>query len=277
MPPPALDPRRGTVPARHHAPLVAARRAVAVVGRCRRSTRPRTRRERRQLGPGARRGLSGPEHPALERRLLRVRHAELRGTQPDHQHPGVDVARRRALDPVDGDALPQLPGLGQEGNTWAPSVVYDGSGQRFRHVLHGDGGAPPATSASGSPPPRSTPAGPVHRHLARRRSARTASTPVTRRQRELRREHRPRHLHRPVTGHSWLLWKSDGNHIGEGTTSIWSVPSTLASCPGGRTHPEPPPRDDQPWQGGIVEGPDMYFSPAGGSGVPTTSSTPAAT
>ena len=61
------------------------------------------------------------------------------------------------------------------------------------------------------------------------------------------------------SGTSWLLWKSDGNHIGT-TTYIWSVrlnsdllgPSTMT--------PNGPLLANDPgsWEGGVIEGPDMY-------------------
>ena len=83
-------------------------------------------------------------------------------------------------------------------------------------------------------------------------------------------------------GNSYLLWKSDGNHIGETSTQIWSAPlsqnlqsitlsgqaSVLLSA-------------QESWQSGIVEGPDMYDNQyrAVAPTPPTTtsSSMPAAT
>ena len=60
----------------------------------------RASRWRGQLGTGLSEGLPRPECPPRpdHRYLLRVRHPELRVGDPDHQHPGVDVARRHQLD-----------------------------------------------------------------------------------------------------------------------------------------------------------------------------------
>ena len=71
----------------------------------------------------------------------------------------------------------------------------------------------------------------------------------------------------PSSGHSWLLWKSDGNHIALGQTSIWSVPLTSSLLPVAGATPSLLLDDDQSWQGGVIEGPDMYFRPAGGGGT----------
>ena len=94
------------------------------------------------------------------------------------------------------DALPTLGAWAKPGDTWAPSVAHDSRGQRLRHVLHGDGDLDRR---------------PVHRrgHVARCPPAPTrtptrirscASNGVDRsrhpRQRQLGRQHRPRHLHR---------------------------------------------------------------------------------
>jgi hypothetical protein len=59
------------------------------------------------------------------------------------------------------------------------------------------------------------------------------------------------------TGDSWLIWKSDGNHLNPPmSTIIWSVPLTADLMPSS-TNPTPLLQDDQPWQSGVVEGPDM--------------------
>jgi len=58
------------------------------------------------------------------------------------------------------------------------------------------------------------------------------------------------------TGSSWLIWKSDGNHVGE-STIIWSVPLAANLLAPTSTDPTQLLADDAPWQSGIIEGPDM--------------------
>jgi len=60
------------------------------------------------------------------------------------------------------------------------------------------------------------------------------------------------------TGESWLIWKSDGNHIGVEPTSIWSAPLTTDLMPEYSATPQSLLTANQTWQSGIVEGPDMY-------------------
>jgi hypothetical protein len=78
----------------------------------------------------------------------------------------------------------------------------------------------------------------------------------------------------PATGSSYLLWKSDGNHVGETTTKIWSAPLsqnlqkiTLSGQANMLLSAQ------ESWQSGIVEGPDMYdnqVTTGSGSGSSTT-------
>ena len=67
----------------------------------------------------------------------------------------------------------------------------------------------------------------------------------------------------PATGNSYLLWKSDGNHVGMGT-AIWSarLSTNLQNVQG---NPNLLMSADQSWQSGIVEGPDMYDDNAQGN------------
>ena len=74
-----------------------------------------------------------------------------------------------------------------------------------------------------------------------------------------------------TTGDSFLIWKSDGNHLGR------TVPTTSGPCRSRPTSLASRGRrcqlmsDDQPWQSGIVEGPDMVETqtPSGNSNPPT--------
>ena len=59
------------------------------------------------------------------------------------------------------------------------------------------------------------------------------------------------------TGNSWLVWKSDGNHLNPPmSTIIWSVSLTADLMPASN-NPIELLQDDAAWQSGIVEGPDM--------------------
>ncbi len=62
----------------------------------------------------------------------------------------------------------------------------------------------------------------------------------------------------PNTQESYLIWKSDGNHlVPPDSTIIWSAPlsQNLKNVTG---NPVMLMHDDESWQSGIVEGPDMY-------------------
>ena len=64
------------------------------------------------------------------------------------------------------------------------------------------------------------------------------------------------------SGNSWLIWKSDGNHLSPPmSTIIWSVPLTsdLLQTTGSPTQLLV---DDEPWQSGVIEGPDMFETSA---------------
>ena len=200
--------------------------------------------------------LPRPFRPALGGRVLRLRDPELR---PDGSDGSTCRCRRRRTastgSPRSIDALPQVGSWAEEGETWAPSVAYDSVGRNLRHVLHRDRGvdgrpvhrrghlAPPARA-----PTRTTTSTPVvcqdgvDTGLDRRTTATTgaASTPTS----------------SPTTppATSWLIWKSDGNHIG-------TEHDHLVRPARRRTSRRPPARyptllqDDQPWQSGIIEGP----------------------
>jgi hypothetical protein len=74
------------------------------------------------------------------------------------------------------------------------------------------------------------------------------------------------------TGDSYLIWKSDGNHLSPPvSTTLWSVPLGPGFLPTGNSAPTPLMSDDQSWQSGIVEGPDMVeTSTTSGGSNPTT-------
>src|ERR1700744_205064 len=73
------------------------------------------------------------------------------------------------------------------------------------------------------------------------------------------------------TGDSYLIWKSDGNHLSPAVnTSLWSVPLGSDFLPTGNNAPTQLMSNDQSWQSGIVEGPDMVETPTNGGTGPTT-------
>jgi hypothetical protein len=146
------------------------------------------------------------------------------------------------------DALPHLPSWAERGNTWGPSVAYSTAASEFvmyytaTQASDGDQCIGVATSA--------TPLGPY---------VDASSAPVV--------------CQDGVDG-DWgnyggsidpdifidsgtatLVWKSDGNHIGL-ATHIWSEPlsADLLTLTGAPTVLL---SDDESWQGGIIEGPDM--------------------
>ncbi len=68
------------------------------------------------------------------------------------------------------------------------------------------------------------------------------------------------------SGNSWLIWKSDGNHLTPPMSAlIWSVPLGPHLTPSSTDATELL-DDDAPWQSGVVEGPDMVETPASGGG-----------
>ena len=118
-----------------------------------------------------------------------------------------------------------------------------------------------------------TPFGPYQRHRIPTGGVRQRLRRLAHRRRwVLRRQHRPRHLHRSGTGNSYLLWKSDGNHVGEtyhqdpGRRRCRRTcrPITLSGLANALLSAQ------ESWQSGIVEGPDMYDNQSRRSGSNTT-------
>jgi hypothetical protein len=61
-----------------------------------------------------------------------------------------------------------------------------------------------------------------------------------------------------LAGNNWLIWKSDGNHLNPPVSTIlWAVPLGPDFMLTGNAQPTELLQDDQSWQSGIVEGPDM--------------------
>ena len=216
--------------------------------------------ERRQLGPGPRQRLPGPEHPRVRRRLLRLRHPELRLAQPDDQHSGRGLPRRRQLDTLERSGRPascrvvgQARGhLGTERRPGQPR-------QRLRHVLHGDGnpiGRPVHRHRHIDPPH-----GPLHGHPIPTRGLpeRNGLQRSNGRQRTgSRRQHRSRRLHGFVDGRLVSHLEERRQSLEPASEHHFVVPAARTGLPAHRQRaPTQLLSDDQAWQSGIVEGPDM--------------------
>ena len=154
------------------------------------------------------------------------------------------------------DALPSVGSWAVPGETWAPSVAYDSADDDF--VMY-------YTATEASSAPRS-----VHRHGHLDQSDRPVPGSQLLSHRVPGRQLRPTEHRRgngggsidpdiftDSTGHSWLIWKSDGNHLSPPmSTLIWSVPLGPHLTPS-TTDATELMADDESWQGGVVEGPDM--------------------
>jgi hypothetical protein len=157
------------------------------------------------------------------------------------------------------DALPHLPSWAKEGETWAPSVVYNSTGNDFvmyytaTESWSGDQCIGMATASAGDPmgPYTDTYGGPAVCQDGSDAGNTVDNGPYGG-------SIDPDVFTDTSTGDSWLIWKSDSNHIGAGATSIWSVPLTSDLVPMANTTPTQLLTASQTnWQSGIVEGPDM--------------------
>jgi len=169
--------------------------------------------------------------------------------------------------PLTVDALPHLPPWARAGNTWAPSVAYNGSAFIMYYTATetstGDQCIGMATSAlpigpyvDNSPQPVVCDNGVDPSPTINDGDWGGSIDPD---------------IFTDKSNNSFLIWKSDGNHInGSVPTVIWSIPlsANLTGFTGTATQLM---RNDQPWQSGIVEGPDMVETqtPSGNSNPPT--------
>ena len=147
------------------------------------------------------------------------------------------------------DAMPKLPAWAVPGFTWAPDVrrVVGGWMLYFTGIVKGSSPAIQCIGAASGPGP----GGPF-----------TAEDHLFECQRDHRGSIDPRTYVDPA-GHLWLLWKSDDNADPQvpgpdqgGVAGIWSQ----RLSPDGRSLLGTPVeifRPDRPWQGTIVESPDM--------------------
>ena len=170
--------------------------------------------------------------------------------------------------------LPQVGPWAKAGNIWAPSVADNADNDFVMYYTatetgSGDQCIGVATSV--------LPLGPTPTTGRNRWSARTASATATRRStaRRPRRQHRPRHLHRP--GHGRLVSDVEERRQpsrAAGQHHLVVDPARPGFPPDGQRLPTALLSNDQAWQSGIVEGPDMVATPTTTGGSNPTTTTP---
>ena len=154
------------------------------------------------------------------------------------------------------DALPTLPSWAEEGDTWAPSVARNSDGRFVMYytateTATGDQCVGMATSLLPTGPYTDSSAAPVVCDGPNQ-------SPATLDEGDWGGSIDP-DVFTDKSGTSWLLWKDDGNHIGV-STPIWAVQLT-ANLLAPTGEPSILLWDDETWQSGIVEGPDMVETP----------------
>jgi hypothetical protein len=157
------------------------------------------------------------------------------------------------------DALPNLGAWAEPGNTWAPSVVYNGS-EYVMYYTATEASSPNdqciglATSTTpGGPYTPSSPSASSPGPVVCQDGADVSPTVVD--NGNYGGSIDP-DIFTDNSGSSWLIWKSDGNHIGMSTT-IWSIPLSADLPPRSTPSPTPLLTNDQSWEGSVIEGPDM--------------------
>ncbi len=157
--------------------------------------------------------------------------------------------------PLNTDALPRLPGWAKEGDTWAPSVVYDNTDHDYvmyytaTEASTGDQCIGMATSPLPTGPYIDTHLGPMICQNGVGYSAPTVDGNYG--------GSIDPDIFTDSSGNTWLIWKSDGNHLSPPmSTIIWSVPLTANLLPA-TSNPTQLLQNDETWQSGVVEGPDM--------------------
>ena len=162
--------------------------------------------------------------------------------------------------PWSGSAvLPHVGSWAKPGNTWAPSVVRDNPDNDFvmyytaTETQTGDQCIGVATSI--------LPTGPYTDSQSQPMVCQNGtgySDPTVDSAQNLGGSIDPDVFTDSSTGDSYLIWKSDGNHLNpQVSTTLWSVRLGPGFLPTSNSTPTPLMSDDQAWQSGIVEGPDM--------------------
>jgi hypothetical protein len=140
-----------------------------------------------------------------------------------------------------GDAMPTLASWASSGHTWAPTVAEDAANQyvMFYAATDAASGAQCIGEAESS-----SPAGPfLDRNIAPVICDPIAGGDID-----------PDIFTDPATRQNYLIWKVNGNVIGH-PTSLWAV--TMSQDFQITGSPRALLTDDQPWQAGNIEGPDM--------------------
>ena len=140
-----------------------------------------------------------------------------------------------------GDAMPTLASWATSGHTWAPTVAKDAASQyvMFYTATDAASGAQCIGEAESN-----SPVGP----FLDRNTAPVICDPIAGGDID------PDIFTDPATGQNYLIWKVNGNLIGR-ATSLWAVTMNPNFQIVGR--PSVLLTDDQPWQAGNVEGPNM--------------------
>ena len=162
--------------------------------------------------------------------------------------------------PWNGPAvLPHVGSWAKPGNTWAPSVVRDNADNDFvmyytaTETQTGDQCIGVATSILPTGPYTDTQPQPIVCQ-----NGTGYSDPTVDSAQDLGGSIDPDVFTDSSTGASYLIWKSDGNHLNpQVSTILWSLPLGPGFLPTGNSAPTQLMSDDQAWQSGIVEGPDM--------------------
>ena len=169
--------------------------------------------------------------------------------------------------------LPHVGSWAKPGNTWAPSVVRDNADNDFvmyytaTEIQSGDQCIGVATASSPLGPYTDTASQPMVCQ-----NGTGWSDPTVDSTQDLGGSIDPDIFTDTTSGASYLIWKSDGNHLSPSVSTIlWSVPLGPGFLPTGNATPTQLMSNDRPWQGGIVEGPDMVETqtPSGNSNPPT--------
>jgi hypothetical protein len=166
--------------------------------------------------------------------------------------------------------LPRVGAWAKPGNTWAPSVVRDNADNRFvmyytaTEIQTGDQCIGVATSALPTGPYTDNESQPIVCQ-----NGTGYSEPTVDSAQDLGGSIDPDIFTDAATGDSYLMWKSDGNHLMPPvSTTLWSIPLGPGFLPTGNDMPTQLLSDDQAWQSGIVEGPNMVAVPTPGSNPP---------
>jgi Glycosyl hydrolases family 43 len=155
------------------------------------------------------------------------------------------------------DALPHVGAWAEPGDTWAPSVAYNGS-EFVMYYTATETQAPGYQCIGVATSP--TPLGPYRDSSLQPMVCQDGNgwgAPTIMGSPSLGGSIDP-DVFKDSTGNSWLLWKNDGNRVGQPTT-IWSVRLTSdLLAPASNSTNEILTNSQGSWEGSIIEGPNMY-------------------